>query len=78
VDIGSLGGVSKKVYLFIKVFRICAVHTLEDNKLRINFEVIVLQVGLDLSQNLKVIIVKKRMSPSLARYLSTNPKMETT
>jgi hypothetical protein len=42
MDTGSLGGVSKKVYLFIGEFEICAVHTLEDNKLRMNFEVIVL------------------------------------
>ncbi len=59
MDIRSLGGVSKKVYLFIREFRICAVHIINNNKLWVNFEVIVFQIGLDVSQNPKVVIVKK-------------------
>ncbi len=50
---------SKNVCFSIWEFKICAVHTIDDYKLRVNFEVIVLHVGLDVSQNLEVVIVKK-------------------
>jgi len=49
MDTWNFGGVSKKVYFFIGEFGICAMHTIDDNKLRVNFEVIILQVGLDVS-----------------------------
>jgi hypothetical protein len=78
MDTGNLGGFANKVYLFIGEFKICAVHAIDNNKLQVNFEVIVFQVGLDVFQIPKVVIVKKRMDPSLVRYLSTNPKMEIT
>jgi hypothetical protein len=42
VNTRSLGGVSNNVYLFIKEFGICVVHTVDNNKLQMNFEVIVL------------------------------------
>jgi hypothetical protein len=52
-------GIQKKVYLLSKEFKICAVHAVDNSKLRVNFEVIVLQVGLDISQNMEVIIIKQ-------------------
>jgi hypothetical protein len=39
--------------------KICAVHTIDDYKFRVNFEIIVFHVGLDVYQNLEVVIVKK-------------------
>ncbi len=59
MDIGSHGGVRKKVYIFIEEFRIYVMHIVDDNKLQVNFEVIILWVGLDVFQNLEVVIIKK-------------------
>jgi hypothetical protein len=42
VDIGSHGGVRKKVYIFIEEFKIYAMHIVDYNKLQVNFEVIIL------------------------------------
>jgi hypothetical protein len=58
-NIGSLGGVRKKVYLLRREFNTCAVHIVDDYKHGVNFEVIVLQVGLDVFQDLEVIIIKQ-------------------
>jgi hypothetical protein len=55
----SLHGIRKKVYLLSKEFKICAVHAIDNSKLRVNFEVIVLQVGLDISQNMEVVMLKQ-------------------
>jgi hypothetical protein len=73
----SLRGIQKKVYLFSKEFKISVVHAIDNNKLRVNFEAIVLQVGLDISQNMEVIMIKQE-DKSLAKYMFTKPKMETT
>jgi hypothetical protein len=55
----SLRGIWKKVYLLSKEFRICVVHAINDSKLRMGFEVIVFQVGLDISHNMEVDIIKQ-------------------
>jgi len=34
-------------------------HIVDNHKLQVNFEVVILQVGLDVFQNTKVIIIKK-------------------
>ncbi len=44
---------------FTGEFRICAVHIIDNNKLQVKFEVIILHVGLDVFQNREVIIVKE-------------------
>jgi hypothetical protein len=50
---------SKNVYLFRGEFEICLMHFVNDCKFQMNFEVVVLEIGLDVSQNSKVVIVKK-------------------
>ncbi len=45
----SLCGIQKKVYVLRKEFKICVVHAVDNSKLRVNFDVIILQVGLDIS-----------------------------
>jgi hypothetical protein len=50
---------SKNVYLFRGEFKICPMHFVDNYKLQMNFEVVVLEITLYVSQNLEVIIVKK-------------------
>jgi hypothetical protein len=50
---------SKNVYLFHGEFEICLMHFVDNYKLQMNFEVVVLEIGLNVSQNSEVIIVKK-------------------
>ncbi len=63
------GGVCKKVYLFRGEFKTCAVQIVDDCKLRVNFEVIVLQIGFDVSQNAEVIIIKQENGSILCKIL---------
>jgi hypothetical protein len=55
----SLHGIQKKVYLLSKEFKICAVPVIDNSKFQVNFEVIVLQVGLGIFQNMEVVIIKQ-------------------
>jgi hypothetical protein len=48
-----------KEHLPFYSFNICAMHIVDDYKLIVNFEIIVLHVRLDVFQNPEVVIVKK-------------------
>jgi hypothetical protein len=55
MDVGSLGGIEKMfTFLFMNLGLV------RDCKLWMNFELIVFQVGFDVSKNPEVIIIKKK------------------